>query len=61
MKIKFEQHACAFVMDQTSPGMTGGDVTEEAGMWIYVFRTLKSDSWRFTQYMYVSIVLVLVT
>ena len=44
MKIKFEQHACAFVMDQTSPGMTRGDVTEEAGMWIYVFRTLKSDS-----------------
>lgn len=41
MNETFLEHACAFVMDQTSPGKTGGDVTEEPGMWIHVYRGLK--------------------
>ena len=41
MNEKFKEYACAFVMDQASPGKTGGDVTEEPGMWIHVYRGLK--------------------
>ena len=40
LKTMFKQCACAHVLDQRSPGLTGGDVTEEAGMWIYVARDL---------------------
>ena len=36
----FQEHACAYVMDQTAPGKTGGDVTEEPGMWLHVWKGL---------------------